>query len=247
MMNKDSLEMGIDGGTGLEGTKWWSRDGSDHFVVREVLISPEGFSIRTDDGRLLSGDVMETYIQSDTPVGDMNRRPEARIDPRQLEGMDAAAIVDDGKKPAKGGKFGSLKYSHPGAVFQEPKQNNRMVRKEPDPLNDPLNNPLIEEQEQMEELDEVSFGMIDRVLGKVDMNELTSIVINPIDKVDSGIVVLVNTLNINRKELRTYMANRIGEKFQEMLNESLDQYFNGLLGPDVELEDIKAEDIETEA
>lgn len=245
MMNKDSLDMSIDGGTGLEGTKWWSRDGSDHFVVREVLISPEGFSIRTDDGRLLNGDVMETYIQSDTPVGDMNHRPEARIDPRQLEGMDAAAIVDDGK-PNKSSKFGSLKYTHPGVTFQEPKPQHRMVRKNPDPLNDPLNTPLAEEQEQMEELDEVSFRMIDRVLGKTDMNELTSIVINPIDKVDNGIVVLANTLNINRKELRAYMANRIGEKFQEMLNESLDQYFNGLLGPDVEPEDIKVEDIVSE-
>ena len=238
-MNKDSLDMNIDGGTGLEGTKWWSRDGSDHFVVREVLISPEGFSIRTDDGRLLNGDVMETYIQSDTPVGDMNHRPEARIDPRQLEGMDAAAIVDDGNTK-KASKFGSLRYSHYGASFQEPKSQHRMVRKNSDPLNDPLNTPLTEDYEQMEELDGVSFGMIDRVLGKVDMNELTSVIINPIDKVDNGIVVLVNTLNISRKELRTYMANRIGEKFQEMLNESLDQYFDSMLGPDAE--DIVPED-----
>jgi len=109
-----------------------------------------------------------------------------------------------------------------------------MVRKDPDPLNDPLTTPITEEPEQMEELDEVSFGMIDRVLGKTDMNKLTSIVINPIDKIDNGIVVLVNTLNISRKELRTYMANRIGEKFQEMLDNAIDQYFDTLLSPDVD-------------
>lgn len=237
MMNKDSLDMGIDGGTGLEGTKWWSRDGSDHFVVREVLISPEGFSIRTDDGRLLSGDIMETYIQSDTPVGDMNQRPSLSVDPRLLEGMDSAAIVDNGQS-SKPKNLGSLKYSHPGASFQEPRQAHRMIRKEPDPINDPLNTPVVEEPE-MEELDEVSFGMIDRVLGKVDMNDLTSIIINPIEKVENGIVVLATTLNISRNELRTYMANRIADKFQDMLNASLDSYFDALLGPEEETTETK--------
>ena len=240
MMNKDMMDMGMDGNTGLENTTWWKPDGTDHFTIREVLISPEGFSVRTTDGRLIGGEIMETYIQSEVPItGHEREQVTPRINAKTLEGIDGAALVDD--KPAK--KFGSLKYSHPGARFQQPKSQ-RMIRKEPDPLNDPLDAQPVDEPEDINnELDEVSFGMIDRVMGNVDMNQLTSISINPIEKVDNGIDVLVNTLNIKRKEIRSYLAGRISEKFQEMLDEALDFYLNGLLGPDVDVEDIKAEDI----
>ena len=63
MMNNNYMDLGPDSPQ-LEGTTWWRRDGKDHFTIRDVLMGPEGFSIRTTDGRMLNGDVMDTYIQS---------------------------------------------------------------------------------------------------------------------------------------------------------------------------------------
>ena len=158
MMNKDNLDMGIDGNTGLENTTWWRPDGSDHFTIREVLISPEGFSVRTTDGRMIGGEVMDTYIQSDTPItGHEREQATPKINPKQLEGIDSAAIVDDNEK-GKGKSFGNLRYSHPDARFKQPSQQ-RMIRKEQDPLNDPLESPIGEEPEGFEvELDDERRG-----------------------------------------------------------------------------------------
>lgn len=223
MVNKDTMELGMGGETGLENTTWWKPDGSDHFTVREMLMSPEGFSVRTTDGRLLSADVMEKYIQSDTPITGHEREQQTQINPRQLEGIDTAAIVTDDNSKS----FGSLKYSHPGAKFQQPSRQG-MVRKEIDPLNDPL-----DQQQGMEapvELDAVSYGMIDRVLGKADFDELVAVTVNPIEKIDQGVVTLVDTLNITRDELKTYMTGRIVEKIESIVNAAFSMYFDNLLG-----------------
>lgn len=219
-MNTDNMM--LEGEQQLEGTKWWSRDGNDHFVIREVLISPEGFSVRTTDGRLLSADILEKYIQSDKPISDMinankNQQP---IDISGLDEVDSASIHTDAQP------FGSLKFSHPGASFRQP-SHQQMVRKEPDPINDPLpaNKPA-----ETEELDAVSYGMIDRVLCKANFEELVTVNINPIEKMDEGVVTLVNTLNIERSELKSYMVGRIAEKFESMINMAVDVYLDNLLG-----------------
>lgn len=231
MIDRNNMDLGIDGGTGMEGTTWWKRDGSDHFKVREVLITDTGFEVRTEDGRMISADTLEQYIQSEVPItGNEGQQPHTpRINPSQLEGIDPTAIVHD--EQGQGSKnFGSLKFSHPGAKFQQP-PTQRMMKKEPDPLNDPIGDPG-EPTVGMpagEELDAVSYGMIDRVLGDVDMKDLAVIQINPIEKVNEGVIVLANTLNIKRNELRSYMANRIAEKFQDMLDASLTAYFNSIL------------------
>lgn len=222
-MNKDTMELGMGGETGLENTTWWKPDGSDHFTIREILMSPEGFSVRTTDGRLLSADVMEKYIQSDAPITGHEREQQTQINPRQLEGIDTAAIVTDDNSKS----FGSLKYSHPGAKFQQPSRQG-MVKKEIDALNDPL-----DQQQGMEapaELDAVSYGMIDRVLGKANFDELVAVTINPIEKIDQGVVTLVDTLNITRDELKTYMVGRVAEKIESMVNTAFSVYFDDLLG-----------------
>lgn len=225
MIDRNNMDFGIDGGTGMEGTTWWKRDGSDHFKVREVLITDNGFDIRTEDGRIISADTLDLYIQSEVPItGNEGRQQTPKIDPTRLEGIDSTAIVHDTPEVKN---FGSLKYSHPGAKFQQP-ITQKMTRKEPDPLNDPIGMPT--DEHPAPELDAVSFGMIDRVLGEVDMKDLASIQINPIEKVNGGVIVLANTLNIKRDELRAYMANRVAEKFQDMLDASLTAYFNSILG-----------------
>ena len=224
-MNKDTMELGMGGETGLENTTWWKPDGSDHFTVREILMSPEGFSVRTTDGRLLSADIMEKYIQSDAPITGHEREQQTHINPRQLEGIDTAAIVTDDNPTG----FGSLKYSHPGVKFDQPSRQG-MVKREVDPLNDPL------DQQGMEapaELDAVSYGMIDRVLGKANFDELMVTTVNPNEKIDQGVVTLVNTLNITRDELKAYMVGRIVKKIESMVNAAFTEYFDNLLGQEV--------------
>lgn len=231
MVNNDTMDLGMGGETGLENTTWWKPDGSDHFTIHEMLMSPEGFSVRTTDGRLLPADVMEQYIQSDVPITGHEREQQVpRINPKQLEGIDKSAIVaDDIEKPKN---FGSLKYSHPGAKFQQP-SHQQMVKKEADPLNDPLPGNGFEEPEVPEvpdELDAVSYGMIDRVLGKANLEDLMTVYVNPVEKIDAGVVTLVNTLNIKRSEIKTYMVNRLVEKIGSMVDMAFTVYFDSLLG-----------------
>ena len=52
----------------IENTTWWKQDGSDHFKVRSVFFDGAGMSIQTYDGRMISGDVLRDYIQSEEPI-----------------------------------------------------------------------------------------------------------------------------------------------------------------------------------
>ena len=105
-----------------------------------------------------------------------------------------------------------------------------MVRKNTDPLNDPLvpgghDNPA--------ELDVVSYSMIDRVIGNVNFDDrLINIHISTSAnaKFDNWVIALVNTLNIKRSEIKTYMINRIAEKFESMVDTALTKYLDNLLG-----------------
>ena len=238
MVNNDTMDLGMGGETGLENTTWWKPDGSDHFTVREMLMSPEGFSVRTTDGRLLPADVMEKYIQSEVPITGHEREQTAHIDPKQLEGIDKSAIVDDNP-----GGFGSLKYSHPGAKFTQPSRQ-QMVRKNVDPLNDPL---VPGGQDNPEELDAVSYSIIDRVIGNVNFDDrLIDIHISTSanTKFDNWVIALVNTLNIKRSEIKTYMINRIAEKFESMVDTALTKYLDNLLGleDDEKLDEMPEDD-----
>lgn len=229
MIDNNTMDLGVDGGTGMEGTTWWKKDGSDHFKVREVLMVDAGFSIRTDDGRLIPGDEIENYIQSDIPItGKEGMQPHTpKIDISQLDGLDSTAIVHD-ESEVETKDFGSLRFSHPDAKFK-PDTRMRMIRKEPDPINDPLDaKPVAYGEEGRQGVDGISYGMIDRVLGNVPMDTLTGMNINHIDKVDNGVVILTDTLNIKRSEIKEYMRHRIIEKFEDIINQALDFYLNSL-------------------
>ena len=98
-----------------------------------------------------------------------------------------------------------------------------------------------------EELDAVSHSMIDRVIGNVNLDDKfvgihiwTSIN----TKFDNGVIALVNTLNIKRSEIKTYMINRIAEKFESMVDTALTKYLDNLLGmeDDEKLDEMPEDD-----
>lgn len=219
------MELGLDGGPQLEGTKWWSKDGRDHFTIREILMGPEGFTVRTTDGRMLDAGVMETYIQSEVPIMDMMQHDSKKIDISGLDEVDGDSIVVDDHTESK--SFGSLKYTHPDIKFQQSTRQ-RMVKKDNDPINEPLADNPNGKMDDNTQLDAISFGMIDRVLGNTDFEELVSINMNPTKKIDDSIVILTNTLNIKHSEIKMYMIDHIIDKIESMIDKAITTYLDNL-------------------
>jgi len=59
----------------IEGTTWWKPDGSDHFKVQSVFFDGSGMTIQTNDGRMISGERLTDYIQSETPIKPKQETP----------------------------------------------------------------------------------------------------------------------------------------------------------------------------
>lgn len=63
----------------IENTTWWKQDGSDHFKVRSVFFDGTGMSIQTYDGRMVNGDILRDYIQSEVPINPPKDPPVQKI------------------------------------------------------------------------------------------------------------------------------------------------------------------------
>lgn len=184
-MNNDMMAFGMDT-PALENTTWWKRDGSDHFTIRDVLMAPEGFSIRTTDGRVLSGDVMDTYIQSDIPINIPKQAPAVHVSTTELNaGIEEGAGVAPEPDPLHR-TFGSLKHNHPG-----------MDTAAPTPM-------------QEKPIDDVDMAMIRRVLDGVDM-KAPSISFIKTPELESALDTLVNTLKVNQDTLVRYLEDRFSD------------------------------------
>lgn len=210
MMNGSIMDLGPDTPQ-LEGTTWWKPDGTDHFTIRDILMAPEGFTIRATDGRMINGDVMETYIQSEVPINIPKQAPVHKVNIKDLDEVSQVEEVD-GKD-----NFGSLKYNH-DVEFAEPPAQRHHIK---DPINDPIGDP-----DPAPRVNNVEQAMIDRVLGRVNLDELVAVTINTIDSVENGVVTLCNTLNVPRKEINTYLTNRIKGKIASLVQQSVDDFLN---------------------
>lgn len=215
MMNGSIMDLGPDTPQ-LEGTTWWKPDGTDHFTIRDILMAPEGFTIRTTDGRMISGDVMETYIQSEVPINIPKQAPVHKVNVKELDEISQVEEVD-GKS-----NFGSLKYNHDVEFAEPPAQRHHMK----DPINDPIGDPS-------PRINSVEQAMVDRVLGKVNLDDLVATSINHIESVDNGIVTLVNTLNVPRKEINVYLTNRIKDKIVVLTQQAVEEYLHATLGDEL--------------
>lgn len=210
MMNGSIMDLGPDTPQ-LEGTTWWKPDGTDHFTIRDILMAPEGFTIRTTDGRMINGDVMETYIQSEVPINIPKQAPVHKVNIKELDEVSQVEEVEDK------GNFGSLKYNHDVEFAEPPAQRHHMK----DPINDPIGDP-----DPTPRINSVEQAMIDRVLGRVNLDELVSVGINTIESVENGVVTLCNTLNVPRKEINMYLTNRIKGKIASLVQQSVDDFLN---------------------
>jgi len=79
----------------IENTTWWKMDGSDHFKVRSVFFDDAGMKIQAYDGRMISGDVLNEYIQSEEPI----KKPKTPSTPKinkasLLQGLDKDELGD---------------------------------------------------------------------------------------------------------------------------------------------------------
>jgi len=191
----------------LEGTTWWKRDGSDHFTIRDILMSPEGFSIRTTDGRLINGDVMETYVQSEVPIEIPKKAP--------VEKINVAALDPDSPiSQERDGNFGSLKYRHDVAFETLP-----------EPRHHPINPVNVEGPVDCGE-DGITVSIIDRVLGKTietKINDLVNITLNT-EALKSGVNTLIEILNIPAESIANYLMLRLETKLNPILKEAIDSF-----------------------
>ncbi len=190
--NEQIIDFGPDS-MGLEGTQWWRPDGGDHFKVRDVLMGPEGMSVRTTDGRTLDGKVFETYVQSDVPIKIPKQAPTQKIN---------VAELDPDTPIERENSFGSLKHSHPGVVFQEDTRHYGMPK---DPINEPL-----AQKPQVNDIDPIELGMIERVLGEAKFDGI-KIEIEDDGNISTGISTLKNILNVKPENIEKFLVNKISQ------------------------------------
>jgi hypothetical protein len=184
IMNNNMYEFGGDT-PALEGTTWWRPDGGDHFTVRDVLMGPEGFTIHTTDGRMISGEVMETYIQSNEPISIPKQAPAQHITTEELtagiDEADAAGVIQEPGQDVLHKTFGSLKYDH--SNIQQPTQ-------------------------QEIPTDNIDMTMIKRVLDNIDIKD-PDVTISVTSDLQSAISTLINILNVDMEALVKYFKDRL--------------------------------------
>lgn len=79
----------------IENTTWWKQDGSDHFKVRSVFFDGTGMSIQTYDGRMINGNILRDYIQSETPISISKTPPVAKVNKSSLmQGLSEEELGD---------------------------------------------------------------------------------------------------------------------------------------------------------
>ena len=210
MNQQTELAMGMEG-MELENTQWWKPDGTDHFPIRDILMGPDGMVIRTTDGRQLDGSVMETYIQSATPVHIPTERPVANID---VKSLDPDSPVEQ-TTPTQQKGFGSLRNSHPGVTFKEDTRHYGMPK-------DPLNDPLGSEGTSNNDIDPVEYTMIDRVLGKASF-DCIHVDVQDDGTILNGISTLHDILNVKRENIEAYLTQRIMASLKDIAKNACNQ------------------------
>lgn len=166
-------------GMDLENTTWWSRDGKDHFTIRDVYFNGQEIQIRTMDGRMLNGDIMQEYIQSDTPVAQPTTQPQTHINKNLLlQGLDednSDIFIEDTPKIGQ-----NLNKPIPEAVSES--ENNIIIRRMLDKLGWPeykikfefdINEDYVKKLVDMAEIMEVNLNEVcDYVMSKMETEDM---------------------------------------------------------------------------
>ena len=204
-MNNNFIDFGPDSPE-LEGTTWWKPDGTDHFTVRDLLMSPEGFSVRTTDGRLINGDVFETYIQSDTPINISRQAPVQKIDLSNIDEL-GGVTVEQPEQPNVSKNLGSLNYEH-DVRFKDP------APKRMSPISQPEN---------------MELAMIGKVFSKFDDSSIKIIMPEDIMTI-SSISTITDILNIDKSVIKEYFTQRLQKFINEKSSEIISTWIDNLTG-----------------
>ena len=201
----------------LTGTTWWKRDGSDHFTIRDVLMTDSGIIIRADDGRQFNENVMNIYIQSDKPINIPKKAPVQKIDTSNLDEVSPVESQDDTlNKP-----LGSLRHNHPQANFYN--DNVEMIQKPQKPVNTTNTNDL-------------ESAMVHRVLsGYFEKQEanIVDIIMTPDEGLESSIETLKNILNVPNDTIREYLKMYIQEHIKNILSKKVDEYIDAIIPKEI--------------
>ena len=209
MMNNNYMDLGPDSPQ-LEGTTWWRRDGKDHFTIRDVLMGPEGFSIRTTDGRMLNGDVMDTYIQSEVPINIPKQAPKQKIDVSHLDELGSVKVGETQS-------LGSLKYDH-DVNFQKPQA----------PKHTPKTGEAVQEQTGRTLGESVELAMVDKVFGKFDDSSIDIKLPND-DKTITSIKTITDVLNVDKKFIVQYFEQKLSKYVAEKSAQIVEAWMNQII------------------
>ena len=209
MMNNNYMDLGPDSSQ-LEGTTWWRRDGKDHFTIRDVLMGPEGFSIRTTDGRMLNGDVMDTYIQSEVPINIPKQAPKQNIDVSHLDELGSVKVSETQS-------LGSLKYDH-DVNFQKPQAPKHTLKTEETPQE--KTGPTLGES--------VELAMVDKVFGKFDDSSIDIKLPND-DKTITSIRTITDVLNVDKKFIVQYFEQKLSKYVAEKSAQIVEAWMNQII------------------
>lgn len=184
----------------IENTTWWKQDGSDHFKVRSVFFDGAGMSIQTYDGRMISGDVLRDYIQSEEPISKPKTPTAPKINRATLmQGLSPDELGDVFiNTPSVGSNLDSKQK-------QKPIELNKQVS--PESTNDIIIKRM---------MDNLGYP-------KIDFNIKIDITPDYIDKLKTSAQVM----GVNIKDIKNYMCNNLsGEDIRESLVEQFSKVFD---------------------
>jgi len=191
----------------IENTTWWKQDGSDHFKVRSVFFDGTGMSIQTYDGRMISGDVLRDYIQSEEPISKPKTPTAPKINRAALmQGLSSDELGDVFiNTPSVGSNLDSKQN-------QKPIETGKPASSESKPISPESANDIIIKR------------MMDNLgYPKIDFNIKIDITQDYMDKLKTSAQVM----GVDIKDIKNYMCNNLnGEDIRESLVEQFSKAFD---------------------
>jgi hypothetical protein len=109
---------------------WVDPRTGDSFTVKDSFFEDGQYIITTMDGRKLSYDIIQNYVQSDKPIDIPNpqQKPQQNLPAEVLSELadDSAEMLPDEMSMIKGSNLGNL-YSQPVQIQDEPMSGNTLI------------------------------------------------------------------------------------------------------------------------
>lgn len=185
----------------IENTTWWKQDGSDHFKVRSVFFDGTGMSIQTYDGRMVNGDILRDYVQSEVPINPPKNPPVQKINKSLL--------------------MQGLSEEELGDIFTAPSENK--------PTQKPTTESHTPPSQLTESTNDVIIKRMTENLGYPEVN--FEIKINILPEYAEKLKTSAQVMGVDLEDIKNYFCKNIQEEdIQRKLRSSFSDAFNKCFG-----------------